>query len=128
MHFKGWTTDVRLLAEGGVLLTIAIIMGYIAEVAQPEGMPQWLPHAYRFCFIGSSLFMLAAAFMRARMARSRARCSRGEQMALAGAQAVIVQPLRWNASPVFATRSSQRLIENSDRKECSAVMAHTPLN
>jgi uncharacterized membrane protein len=62
MHFNGWTTV--LLVVGIVLFIIAIIMGYIAEVAQPEGMPQWLPHAYHFCFIGSFLFMGAVSVMR----------------------------------------------------------------
>jgi hypothetical protein len=64
MHFKGWTTDVRLLAVGGVLLTIGLIIWGVRTFQEPEDLPNWLPWAFWASWIGGSLLIGAAPFMR----------------------------------------------------------------
>jgi hypothetical protein len=71
MHFKDWTTDVRLLAVGGVLLIIALIIYGARTFQKPEDLPNWLPWVFWASWIGGLLFNLAGAFMRAHAARAR---------------------------------------------------------
>jgi hypothetical protein len=71
MHFKGWTTDVRLSAVGGVLLIIALIIYGARTFQKPEDLPNWLPWVFWASWIGGFSFNLAGAIMRAHAARAR---------------------------------------------------------
>ena len=79
MHFRGWTTNVRLSAVGIVLLIIALIIWGVRTSQNPEDLPNWLPWAFWASWIGGWLFTVAGGLMRARAAINRLRDSRASE-------------------------------------------------
>jgi uncharacterized membrane protein len=56
--------DFIILAVGGALLIIALIIWGVRTFQKPEDLPNWLPWAFWASWIGGLLSLVAAPLMR----------------------------------------------------------------